>query len=179
MDGRVYFVTDKEGEAKLDEDGNRLIAAGPYTLDTCRDFLRRVLEIHVHVKTHGPDPEVEVIGREELREIRRIWRVERQDWADSLPGLYEEVIGESLPWSEDDTGTFGPEERRLLEGACARHNAPAGLVASLLDLERNLMGMNRRASIYSGIEKLLGRDWRTREEVLGSLGASSDPEARR
>ncbi len=177
MDGRVYFITDKDGQDKLDENKNRLIAAGPYTLDTCRDFLRRVLEIHVHVKKHGPDPDVEVINRQELREIRRIWRVERQDWADSLPEIYEGVMGHGLTWAEDDSGTFGAEERRLLEEACARHGAPAELVASLLDLERNLMGMNRRSSIYAGIQKLLSRDWRSREEVLRSLEPGREREA--
>lgn len=161
MDGRVWKK----------EDGS--VVPGPYTLDTCRDLLRRVLEIHVHVREHGPDPDVEVISTEELREIRRIWRVERQDWQDSLPQIYREVIGDDMDWSTDDAGAFGKEERALLEEVCSEHEISAALVAELLDLERNLMGMSRRSSIYSGIDQILKKDWRSRAEVLA---ASEDSE---
>lgn len=157
MNGRIYQK----------EDGS--VVPGPYTLDTCRELLRRVLKIHVHIKEHGPDSSIEMITRDELREIRRIWRVERQDWEDSVPAIYREITGEDLDWVADDTGVFGAAERELLAQVSEEHEVPADLLASLLDLERNLMGMNRRSSIYAEIERMLQRDWRSREEVFSTM----------
>jgi len=45
------------------------------------------------VRQNGPDPNIELISEEELYEIRRLWRIERQDWEDSVPLIYFEETG--------------------------------------------------------------------------------------
>lgn len=167
MDGRVWYNRNTDA-----------IVPGPYTLDTCKDLLRRVLEIHKHMRSAGPDPDAEIIRKDELREIRRIWRTERQDWDDSVQALYREVIDDDLDWLEDDAGTFGPAEHALLEQVCEGGDVPAKLVAKLLDLERNLMGMNRRATVYRKIEGILKQEWRPFEEVPSQRPEPSTGEER-
>lgn len=164
MNGRVYQK----------EDGS--VIAGPYTLEMCKELLRRVLEIHVSMRKHSPVPDNDVISEAELREIRRIWRTERQDWDDSVPALYHAVVGDDVDWLTDDSGAFGSAERQLLEEVCVENDAPPALVAELLDLERNLMGMNRRSSVFSEISRILRKDWRPREEVLAGATAIADDE---
>lgn len=154
MDGKVWRK----------EDGS--VVPGPYTLETCKYLLRCVLEIHEHMKKKGPDPDVDVISKAELLEIRRIWRVERQDWEDSVPGIYREVTGRQVDWPRDDAGGFGADDRAILEEVCAEEGVSADLVAKLLDLEKNLMGMSRRSTIYTGIDSILKESWQSREEVL-------------
>ena len=154
MDGKVWRK----------DDGS--VVPGPYTLETCRYLLRRVLKIHEHMKREGPDPEVDVISKAELAEIRRIWRVERQDWEDSVPKIYEEVTGRELEWAQDDAVGFGADARTILEEVCAEEGVSPELVAKLLDLEKNLMGMNRRSGIYTEIDSILKANWQSREAVL-------------
>jgi DNA sulfur modification protein DndC len=158
MDGKVWTK----------EDG--AVVPGPYTMDTCRQFLRRVLEIQEEVRRTGPDPAIQIIQPQELREIRRIWRVERQDWSDSLPRIYREVTGDEGAWETDDTGSFGSQEWAMLQEVCEQRGVSPDLVAKLLDLERNFMGMNRRRAIFSRIDQILREDWRTREAVLAGNG---------
>jgi DNA sulfur modification protein DndC len=163
MDGKVW--------------GNRgdgSVVPGPYTLETSRTMLRHVLEIHRHALESGPDGGGEVVREDELREIRRIWRTERQDWEDSVPKIYREVFGEDLEWLVDDTGTFGARERVLLEEACGPHDVPSEMLAKLLDVERDMMGMSRRATIFSKIDRVLKQEWRTLEEVLESMPESEE-----
>lgn len=155
MDGRVWSNR---------SDGS--VVPGPYTLEACKTMLRRVLEIHKKIRETGPDPEAEIIREEELREIRRIWRTERQDWDDSVPSIYRTVLERDLDWAQDDSGTFGPHERQLLKEVCEAIDIPPELVAKLLDLERNLMGMHRRSSIYTEIDRILRREWRPLDELM-------------
>ena len=155
MDGRVW---------RNRSDGS--VVPGPYTLKTCRVMLRRVLEIHKKIRETAPDPQTEIIREDELAEIRRIWRTERQDWDDSVPLIYRSVLGCDLEWTQDDSGTFGPDEHQLLREACEGIGVPTELVAKLLDLERSLMGMHRRSSIYSGIDRILKEEWRPLDELI-------------
>lgn len=161
MDGRVWSNR---------SDGS--IVPGPYTLETCRGMLSRVLEIQKKIRETGPDPAAEIIREDELREIRRIWRTERQDWDDAVPLIYREVLGADLDWTQDDSGTFGPRERELLKDVCEAVDVPPALVAKLLDLERNLMGMHRRSSIYTGIDRILREEWRPLAELMRETRAA-------
>ena len=63
-------------------------------------------------------------------------------------------------------GTFGPRERQLLKDVCEAIDVPPEMVAKLLDLERNLMGMHRRSSIYTGIDRILRKEWRPLDELM-------------
>ena len=92
--GKVMFCfPDKEGDDT---------SAGPYTLDFCMDFLRKLLEAQVKVRKTGPDPKMILINEDEIHEIQRIWRMERGDWKNSAYEIYEQVCGEKLdargPW---------------------------------------------------------------------------------
>ena len=51
---------------------------------------------------------------------------------------------------------------------------PVDLVARLLELERQSAGMARRAGVPKEIADLLGREWRSEEELL-ALNAHNVP----
>lgn len=146
---------------------------GPYDFDEKRQFrqeiLRQLLRTQAKVRELGPDPEMSLIQPEELHTIRRIWRAEEGDWADTLPQIYEEETGETLDWVQDDTGVFGIQEEKLLREACEAQGVPLKQVKLLLGVVRAHDGMRRRHKIYEKYDEILGRDWRSDEEILASV----------
>lgn len=152
------------GKVSFKPDGN--IARGPYRLDTCKDILRKLLMAQREVSLHPEGRDVVLIGREELEEIRRIWRSERQDWEDSVPVIFRETMGHDLDWPSDDGPKFSKSDRELLETICHGQSVPIELVAKLLDTEREYRGMRRRAGIFERLERVLQENWRSEEEVL-------------
>lgn len=150
------------------EDGGVIPRA--YKLEFRKDLLRKLLETEREVNERRDDEEyLELIRREELREIRRLWRTEEADWSDSVPTIYEEVMDDTLDWVTDDLGAFSDEEEQVLERVCEDRDLPPKLVKRLLDVERQHQGMKRRASIYSEIDKVFKEDWRSVEEVAADV----------
>lgn len=104
---------------------------------------------------------------DELEFIRRLWRTEEQDWEDSVPKIYREVLGENLvEWLIDEQPGFTVEERALLDTICDRYGVPSAMTAKLLDIERAHHGMTRRSSIHQKIASVFDEDWRSEQEIL-------------
>lgn len=167
-DGRVWRKKNQDGS-----EGPPI--PGPYLFEVRCELLRELLEIEQHVRREGPDPSARLIREDELREIRKIWRTEEQDWQDSVPKIYREVTGEELPGIADDVTSLTSADASLLQEVCSRHDVPASLIGKLLDLERDMQGMSRRAGIFKEIDKVFREDWkeeiRARAEVEALIAA--------
>ena len=150
---------------------NNKLIHGPYKFKFCKKLLRKLLETQEKVRKEGPDPDIKLITDEELDEIRKIWRTQRQDWEDAVPKIYSEVVGQR-EWVVDDTTTFTASDKELLSKICEENGVPVTLVAKLLDTERQMDGMSRRAGIQSRIDKIFHEDWRSEEEVRDSVDGS-------
>ena len=151
--------------------GRKLIR-GPYTLEFCKKLLRKLLETQQQVREEGPDPNLQLITDAELEEIRNIWRTERSDWEDAVPQIYKDVVGER-EWIVDNTTTFNGDDKLLLSKICDANDVPVELVAKLLDTERQMDGMSRRAGIQSRIDAIFHEDWHSEEEVHNRLTSSN------
>ena len=147
---------------------NNKLTHGPYKLEFCKELLRKLLTAQEEVRSEGPDPDIKLITDEELEEIRRIWRTQRQDWQDAVPRIYTEVVG-GREWVVDDTVSFTEKDKEILEAVCDENGVPVTLVAKLLDTERQMNGMSRRAGIQSRINEIFHEDWRSEEEVRSGL----------
>lgn len=140
---------------------------GPYTLEFCKTLLRRLLETQIRVQREAPPgDETLLVHDAELHEIRRIWRAERGDWADSVPRIVREVLGRDLNWIAEDAVTFTADDSRLLDSICADHEVPTELVIKLLDVERAAHGLKRRHAVHTKIEDLFRQEWRGLDVVL-------------
>lgn len=138
---------------------------GPYTLEARQDLLNRLLRVQRAVGDRGPNRDGCLISKQELEIIRRIWRVEEQDWDDSVPKIYREIIGDDdTEWLTDELPAFSLEERQTLEEICAKHDVSPEMVARLIEVERNMHGMTRRSSIQQKISSVFEEDWRSLEE---------------
>jgi DNA sulfur modification protein DndC len=155
--GRIQFYTDTQGCQQL--------IHGPFKVEFRKEILRRLLETQIQLRSEGPDKDVSLIRDEELHQIRQIWLHEEGDWEDSLPAIYERVMGERLEWLDDDWSGMGGAEKRVLEEAGREYGVPDGLLIELMDKEREFHGMSRRAGVYKELHKILKKDWRSLEEA--------------
>jgi DNA sulfur modification protein DndC len=140
---------------------------GPYTLDFCKSLLKRLLETQIQVQREAPPGEDTLLIQDaELHEIRRLWRAERGDWADSVPQIVREVLGRDLNWVIEDSVILTAEDGRLLEEICVSADVPPNLVMQLLDVERAAHGLRRRHGVHTKIEDIFRQEWRPVEEVV-------------
>jgi DNA sulfur modification protein DndC len=150
----------RNGQVRI---ANKRLLWRTYTLGFSKKMLKRLLETQSRVQAF--DPELELISERELREIRRLWLTERQDWEDSLPGIFSEVTGRTMDWELSDVSRPGKVELDLLTRVMEKYDIPVKLPQKLLDAEWQCYGMRRRASIHKTIERIIDEDWRTLEQV--------------
>lgn len=155
----------RTGQIKISEGGK--LRYRTYTLEFSRQMLRRLLETQAEVQEYNAG--YVLISEDELREIRRIWLTERQDWEDSVPQIFREATGRNLQFEVNDVSAPGRVEAELLEQVAERHDVPLKLMQKLLDAEWQHFGMRRRNTIHSTIERIYREDWRSLEEVQAAM----------
>ena len=157
-------IRGRDGRVILKKDGTP--AARTYKLEVSKQMLEKVLRAQQAVRRDGPDPNITLISEEELFEIRRIWRTERQDWEDSVPQIFRRVNSYDLDWPVDDDGHFDADHKALLASICREYEVPFELIARMLEAERRANGMARRAGIHKALAAELAREWRSEAEIL-------------
>ncbi len=164
---------------------------GPYLKEWREQWLREILEKQLEINKDGPDEfaEYELITLSELRCIRRIWVYEKHEFDDSLPRIYEEVMGkhfEDPEWIGSEA--FGSTEWRILGEICdsvmdnklyeksvkaaefakqgditkleeLRDNTVLEMMASLIDVENHAMGLGDRKDILDDLEKCIKKNF--------------------
>lgn len=159
--GRVSFIK-----------GTDTPVPGPYTLEFCKTLLKRLLETQVKIRREAPPGEdTTLILEEEIHEIRRLWRLERGDWADTVPQIFRGVHGCDLDWVVDDAVALSAEDGKLLSDVCARHSVPTELVVQLLDIERSSHGLKRRHAVHTRIEDAFRQEWRELDAIIAERKA--------
>jgi DNA sulfur modification protein DndC len=163
-------VRRRSGRVDTWGDKGEKIIWGPYKLTVRKQILQRLLQTQRHVREIGPDPSLGLISERELHEIRRLWRMEEGDWEDALPTIYREVMGTDLDWVEEDFAGGTALDNQVLAAVCEKHDVPTGVLRELIDLQRELQGLGRRSAVYDRIERVLGKDWRSAEQVFSDIG---------
>ena len=162
-------IQGRDGRLVLSKDGSKAVER-TYRLDVSREMLERVLKTQQEVKAGNPAFSTNLIEAEELLEIRRIWRTERGDWEDTAPQIYERVMGEEaareMEWPLDDNDAFDGNQKDILQNICAEYDVPLSLMTRLLEVERESLGMARRAGVYKGIARVLGWNWSDEAEFI-------------
>lgn len=147
---------------------------GPYKAEYRLQLLRDLLKLQARIQKCSPNPDIMLITLAEIYEIRRIWRIELPDLGDPIPHLYQEIIGGNLNWSQDETGNISGDEIEIIKDICDQYKIPFRLVTRLLETERRMEGMGRRAGIFGEISSIFEEEWSNQTEILERL--SSDKE---
>jgi DNA sulfur modification protein DndC len=134
---------------------------GPYKQGSREQWLTKVLQAQKWIRTHGPEyvRGIELISLPELHEIRRIWVVEKHEIEDTLPRIYEEVMGELFPAGPlDDNLALGREEMTILRWICQDNDLLYELTRELLDVERRYRTA-KRSGLFEALEDAVGRSF--------------------
>jgi DNA sulfur modification protein DndC len=143
------------------------------------EYSTKLLEAQVEVQREGPDPGMQLISLEELREIRRLWITEDGDWDDSVRAIYSEVIGGEVSWDPSllpFRRQSGQVARRLAEAA-ASHDLPPALLLQILQAEHEHGEGNAGEGVLQALDTILSKDWRPTEEVIEDLKSERASEA--
>jgi DNA sulfur modification protein DndC len=132
---------------------------GPYTMKFRKEYLEQLLLGQIKIQKQKNDPDMELILKEEIDEIQRIWRMEQGDWQNSVYQMYEKITGIKLEPPEEDLGGFGDMEEKLLQQVCVEHNVPTQLVSTLLNEEFKNQGVTRHSKIFKKIVTHLSKEW--------------------
>ena len=146
---------------KDSEDREPALIPGPYIQEKREEWLQKVLEAQTWVRTNGPDlvREIELISLPELEEIRRIWVVEKHEFEDSLPQIYERATSENYPGPKvfEDQRLFGAEEMEVLREVCSGDPLQYELLRDLIDTEHSYRTMLSRRGIFDALESAVRR----------------------
>ncbi len=141
---------------------NERLVHGPYTQVARETWLRKLLTAQQLIRRSGPAAvgTIELITLEELREIRRLWVVEKHEMEDNLPRIYSEVMGDPFPGPLlDDNMVLGIDEMNLLGEICGEDRLHFEMARELLSVERQQRMRARRAGLFERLEKAISRHY--------------------
>ena len=170
--GQINWITRKikngKGSSKREKEEESLeLAYGPYKFEYLKIFLEKLLTTEKMVNEKHPEGEYfQLISIEELEEIRKLWKMELQDWEDSVSKIYEKVMGKEYPLKNLRGGGFTGSEYALLDEICKEHEIPTQMVAKLLDTARSYDGLKRRSKVLVELENVITEEWRTKKEII-------------
>lgn len=158
MNGSIYYVGNDKDRRGL----------GPFSLEGRIKLLRKLLETEVEFNTLLKNAEMktfsveqieyyELITREELDFIRTQW-IEDGDWNDTLPQLYEEIVGKQFYSGYINQPFISTSDYNVLTELCKSENIDSDIIKSLITLENKYVGVKHRTDLYSSIDKILNRD---------------------
>jgi DNA sulfur modification protein DndC len=135
------------GSIQLWRDGT---VPGPYKKEAREYWLRRVLEAQRSARLNGPEEfrQIQLIGLEELDEIRRIWLHEKHEFD-------EEATGEPFPRPREDGNRLRSDDWDLLREVCENDEVLFDLQVALLGIEQKFRGMTRRVGVIDALKKCL------------------------
>ena len=165
----------RDGRIKISESGK--LRYRTYTLEFSKEMFSRLLKAQKAILEYNT--EYELISLDEIQEIRRIWITERQDWEDSLPDIFDQIMDKKVNWGKNDFVTPGASETNLLKKLADEKGIPIKLLQKLFDAQLTSKGMKRRHNIHKTIAAIFSEDWRTFEEVeqeIEKRKANSDNE---
>lgn len=157
----------RDGKVMMKNRDTEGIVHGPYKFEVRKEFLRRLLLIQKGLQIQ--DRSLELISRSELKEIRRLWQTELQDWDDSVSRIFHEVFGLEFEQKSEDAIAFGSDDLALLKSVCAESDVPWQMVAKLLDTERAHDSMSRRSKIFGELKDVLAESWGSQDEEVQRL----------
>jgi DNA sulfur modification protein DndC len=143
---------------------------GPYTQKARANWLREVLRAQSAIRKNPGTPEpvrdIELITLNELREIRRIWVIDKHEIEDFLPQIYQIETGEVFTDAAAlESSPWGPDEFEVLRAVCGPDNElQYQMIRELLHVEQRYRTASRRAGLYEALEDAIRRSFYDNEE---------------
>lgn len=128
------------------------LGEGPFTLETRKEMLRRLLQLEV-------DTGLSLITVEELKQIDMTWDSEGDLTRRCLVDIYFEVKGHRLPWDEYKMPVFSPEVIDEIARLCNENNVEFELISKLIiEIEANKNYTNN-SMVTKAFDKIINQGW--------------------
>lgn len=151
---------------------NGRLVHGPYSQERRAELLRELLKTQTTVRkadVKGVEA-IELIGLDELQEIRRIWVVDKGEIEDLVPAIYQEATGTPYPGKELDPMPLEAADLEMLRQVATewvREQLPAGEAEQSSERANELYKLTRTllATAFRGLQS------RRRSKQLDELQA--------
>ncbi|RCX12101.1 DNA sulfur modification protein DndC [Anaerobacterium chartisolvens] len=155
-DGSVYYLGEGEDKRK---------GLGPFNLHGRKAILKELLLCQKTLNEDNRTPHrLELITREELKEVRKVW-LQEGDWEDSLPDIYKEVYGIELNWEVNERPLFSENELEILGNLCSEEGVSVEIIKKLITVESEYYGYKYRNGILKNINSILNQGWIHSEKI--------------
>jgi len=135
---------------------------GPFTLETRKEMLRRLLRLE-------QETGFELITIEELKIIDKVWEREGDLSCRAVVDIYYEVTGNRLPWDQYKKAKYDDQTLLTIRGLCEKHSVPFDLMSRLMAAVDDSKLYTRSRETAKEVEKVLNQGWlhfdRIREEL--------------
>lgn len=131
-----------------------VLGYGPFTFEARQLILKKLLETQ---KIMNEEIEIELITKEELETIDKIWDQEEDLTCRTLVDLYNNIIGEKLPWDEYKKSIFDNETLKEIKNLCIEDNINENLITKLLIETHNFKYFNNKKYLDVAIDKILNQ----------------------
>ena len=144
---------------------------GPYKKEVREQWLEKLLSIQKEINENGPEEfhDLELIQIPELQAIRRIWVNDKHEFDDTVPRIYEKVMGKHFvdpEWIHNEN--FGCVEWEILKQVCEEmypdEELAFEMMYTLIDIENKASGINQRKGILDDINNTFGKTFFKNEE---------------
>lgn len=174
--GKVFTSTDKDkiylellplinntadvkiDKSKIQTDGKgdfiNVVGYGPFNFKARKLILKKLLETQ---KLISKEFEIELITKEELEAIDRIWDEEEDLTHRTLVDLYNKVTGERLPWDDYKKPIFDNDTLLEITTLCEKHNISEDLINKLLIETNKYKCFTNKSILDKSINKILNQ----------------------
>lgn len=135
---------------------------GPFTLEARKIILEGLLDLEN--KTG-----LELITREELKVIDKMWDEEGDLTCRSLVDTYYKVKGKKLPWDEYKTARFDGEAISAIKQVAEKYNIPVELITKLIVSVDTNKHITRNNKMQKAFDQIIGQGWLHYDAVEGVL----------
>ncbi len=128
------------------------IGLGPFTLDTRKEMLRRLLQLEV-------DTGLSLITMEEIKQIDSMWDSEGDLSRRCLVDIYHEIKGEKLPWDNYKVPVYSEEIIEEIKKQCTENDVEFELISKLIiEIESN-KNYTRNSIVSKAFDRILNQGW--------------------
>ncbi|KEH96708.1 DNA phosphorothioation system sulfurtransferase DndC [Clostridium massiliodielmoense] len=131
-----------------------VLGYGPFNFKARKLILKKLLETQ---NLLNEEYEIELITKEELETIDKIWDKEEDLTRRTLVDLYYEVMGEKLPWDDFKKPIFDDDTLNKIANLCNKHEIDQDLVNKLLIATNKYKYFTNKTILDKSISKILNQ----------------------
>ena len=157
------------GNVQLFANDDSKSVPGPYTQKSREYWLRALLQAQNKVRSNPKLPKelkkIELILKEELDQIRKIWFYEKLETEDLVPKICEQEAKGIYTFEPlEETHVFDNEVMKILKDVCGNDDLTFELSRNLLEIERKYFKSNRRHGLMDEFSKAFKKSFFKDEE---------------